>query len=297
MRLAITITTRNRRDELARTVAHVVQLNPPPDEFWICADGCTDDTVEWVQRECPAARLIVHERSRHSIRSRDEMLRATECEIVVGLDDDSYPLQPHFVRHVKARFAAWPRCAVLSFPQRSDEFPASLTQSDFGAPALVSTYVNAASAIRRRAYLELGGWPLEFEHAYDEPDFSLRCLAANWQVIYDPAVQVRHHWTPRMRNERNVHHRHARNEQLSILLRCPSPWWPALALRRAAGQFVYAARRGPGWIAREPIWWWRAVRDAGSAWQRRQPVNWSAYRRWLRLMAKPEPLRAEDLAA
>lgn len=290
MRLAVTIATHNRRHELERTCARLRQLQPAPDEWWICADGCSDDTVAWVQENLTGVKLIVHETARHSIRSRDEMLRASTCDIVVGLDDDSYPLDADFVTRVKARFAARPRCAVLSFPQRTDEFPETLEQSEFGVLSRTGCYVNAASAIRRATYLELGGWPLEFEHMGDETDFSLRCIAAGWDVLWDPTCVVRHHWSSQMRNERSNHHRHARNELWSILLRCPSPWWPGIAVRRAAGQFVYACRRGPAWVLREPIWWFSAIRGAPALWPTRTPVSWSAYKRWLRLMRHPEPV-------
>ena len=67
MRVAITIATKNRRDDLARTCAELRKLNPAPDEFWICADGCTDDTVAWVKQHVPEARLIEHAVSQHSI--------------------------------------------------------------------------------------------------------------------------------------------------------------------------------------------------------------------------------------
>ncbi|MEY4939529.1 MAG: hypothetical protein RIQ93_1264 [Verrucomicrobiota bacterium] len=290
MRLAITIATRNRRAELERTCAALARLEPPADEFWICADGCDDDTVEWVRRHCPEAQLMVHAQSRHSIRSRDEMLGATDCDIVVGLDDDSYPLDKDFVSVVKARFAAWPDCAVLSFPQRTDEFPGTLAQADFGPTMLVGTYVNAASAIRRQAYLDLGGWPLFFEHAADEPDFALRCIASGWQVIHDTSIIIRHHWSALMRNEVRVHHRHARNELWSVLLRCPCPWWPLVALRRAAGQFGYACRRGPSWMGREPLWWWEAAKGFMRVWQQRQSLEWSAYSRWRQLLRNPQPV-------
>jgi GT2 family glycosyltransferase len=290
MKLAVTVATKNRREELARTCAMLAALDPPADELWICADGCTDDTAAWVRAHLPHARLIVHECSQHSIRSRDELLRATAADLVVGLDDDSYPLDSDFVARVKARFVADPRLAVLSFPQRTDEFPATLTQTDFGPPLHVGSYVNAASAMRRLTYLELGGWPLYFEHMGDEPDYALRCLAAGHEVIHDTSLVFRHHWSVRERNEITNHHRHARNEAWSVLLRCPFPWWPFVLLRRAAGQFAYAAKRGPSWIIREPQWWWRALFGAPRAWRDRNPVPWSAYRRWRRLLRHPEPL-------
>lgn len=290
MRLAITIATHNRRTELERTCTQIAQLDEQPDELLICADGCTDDTVTWVKTNLPRARLLVHPVAKHSIRSRDELIRATGCEIVVGLDDDSYPLNADFVTRVKKRFAEHPRCAVLSFPQRTDEFPATLAQIDFGPMLRTGTYVNAASAIRCSAYLELGGWPLFFEHMGDEPDFALRCLAAGWEVIHDPTSLIRHHWSGLMRNEQRNHHRHARNEIWSVLLRCPSPWWPFMIVRRAAGQMFYAARRGPRWLIYEPRWWYAALSGAPRAWRERHPVPATVYRQWLRLLRQPEVL-------
>ncbi len=289
MRVAITIATRNRRADLEQTCGELRKLSPQPDEFWICADGCTDDTIAWVRQNAPHARLIEHRTSVHSIRSRDEMIRATACDIVVGIDDDSYPMAADFVTHVRARFGARPRCAVLSFPQRTDEFPATLAATDFGPALQLGSYVNAASALRRSTYLELGGWPLIFEHAADEPDYSLRCIDAGWEVLFDPAQPFRHHWSPRMRNEIGIHHRHSRNEQWTVLMRCPAPIWPFACIRRAAGQFAYAVKRGPAWVVREPIWWIRALRGASRAWALRAPVSAAAYRRWRQLLKKPEP--------
>ncbi|PTX91098.1 glycosyltransferase [Opitutus sp. ER46] len=288
MRLAITIATRNRRELLAQTCAQIARLDPPPDELWICADGCDDDTVAWTRQHAPAAHLIVHPHSRHSIRSRDEMIRAAEVDVIVGLDDDSYPLDLDFVARVKARFSGWSRCAVLSFAQRTDEFPATLMATDFGPTALVGSYVNAASAIRRTVYLELGGVPLEFEHMGDETDFSLRCIAAGWEVVHDPTTVIRHHWTPVARSEWRNHWRHSRNEFWSILLRCPLPWAPFIALRRAVGQFCYACRRGPGWAVREPLWWSAGLAGMPAMMAQRCPVRWPSYRRWLHLMRQPE---------
>ena len=42
MTFAVVITTRNRREELRRTLSNVQQLQPQPNEIVICADGCTE---------------------------------------------------------------------------------------------------------------------------------------------------------------------------------------------------------------------------------------------------------------
>jgi glycosyltransferase involved in cell wall biosynthesis len=67
MKIGICITTHNRREELARTLGALQQLTPPADELLVCADGCTDGTVAWLQSAHPAVRLIEHAVSRGSI--------------------------------------------------------------------------------------------------------------------------------------------------------------------------------------------------------------------------------------
>ena len=133
MSVGICIATHHRRADLARTLREIARLDPPPAEIIIAADGCTDGTPEFVAREYPAARLIVHDAARGSIPSRNEMASVCASEIFLSLDDDSYPMETDFLLRVARLFAENPALAVASFPQRTDEFPASLTQ-----PAAIS---------------------------------------------------------------------------------------------------------------------------------------------------------------
>src|SRR5688500_17066670 len=93
LRCGVCIATHNRRDELARTLAQLRQLDPLPDEIHVCADGCTDGTEDLIRAEHPEVRLLVHESGRGSISSRNELARACTCEIFLSLDDDSHPLE------------------------------------------------------------------------------------------------------------------------------------------------------------------------------------------------------------
>src|SRR5690606_30687697 len=131
-----------------------------------------------------------------------------------------------------------------------DEFPETLEQKDFGPSVFTGNYVNAAAAFRRSTYLELDGWDTSFEHMYDEPDYSLQCLAHGWQIYHFTGASIRHHYSPRNRKEIAIHHRHARNEQWSAWRRCPFPQVIAVAAGRAIRQAGYAARRGANWLVR-----------------------------------------------
>jgi GT2 family glycosyltransferase len=290
MRLSVVISTRNRCQDLAATLRALAGLAPRPDEILVCLDGCTDHTAEMLRAEFPDVMTLVNPTARGSIPSRDRLLRAAIGELALSLDDDSHPVELGFVAAVAATFARDPRLAVLWFPQRTDEFPASLHQTDFGTDRSTGTYPSSGAVLRRSTYLELPGYAGVFEHAYEEPDYALQCIAAGWRVQYHAGLTIRHHYSILNRNERRTHQFHARNEQWSIWLRCPWPWWPLLSARRLLGQARYAARRGPGWLIREPKWWWRTLRGCGPIWRQRAPVAWRAYRRWLRLLRRPESL-------
>jgi GT2 family glycosyltransferase len=269
----------------------VARLAPAPDEVLVVADGCTDGTAEFLHTEHPAVRVIVHDAARGSIPSRNEMAEATTCEVMLSLDDDSHPIEADFIARVAELFAARPRLAVVSFPQRTDEFPETLKATDFGPAKFVASYANSGAAIRRTVFRELGGYPAQFGHMYEEPDFALRCVSAGWEVWCDTSRTIRHHFTGTQRSEVRNHHRHARNEVWSVLMRCPAPQVVAVAAFRALRQFGYAWSRG--WAVREPQWWWACLAGVPACLRQRRPLPWQRYRAWMELARNPVANEAE----
>lgn len=292
--LAVMITTKNRLHDLERTMRVLQRLDPLPEQILITADGCTDETVERVQRELPSALLYVNDPGLGSVASRDRMLQSARCDLVLSLDDDSYPEQGDCVARLKELFAAEKAVSVAHFPQRSDEYPESLVKSDFGASKLTGSYPNSGACYRRQDYLDSSGFPAEFFHAYEEPDYALQVVAAGKQVLYTPILTIRHHYSPVERSEMHTHQRHARNELWSAILRCPLPWLLWMLPYRVFSQARYAASRGIGWLLREPQWWWDAVKGIPAMLSQRKPVGRTAYHRWLRLLRTPENTHLEN---
>jgi len=292
--LAVSIATHNRKEDLRRTLEALRQLQPRPDEIIVCADTCRDGTEAMLRAEFPEVTVLVNEVSLGSIGSRDRIIATSRSDLLLTLDDDSYPCEPDFIARVKALFAADPTLGVVTFPQRSDEFPETLTQEDFGPSTEVGTYTSSGAVFRKALYERLGRFPLFFFHAYEEPDFALRCMSAGHRNICCTALTVRHHYTNVMRNEMRTHHRHARNELWSTLMR--APWWavPFMLPYRVFSQMRYAARRGVGWALREPVWWWQALGGLGKACGARAPVDWATYRRWIALIRAQQPLPPGD---
>jgi len=283
MRVSLMITTSNRLDELRRTIQMLGKLNPPPDEILITADGCTDGTAEFVTSALPNAKLIVNQPAIGSVASRDRMMREAKGDLVLALDDDSYPEQSNCIARIIPFFQKRAELAVLHFPQRTDEYPETLTKTDFGAEHLTRSFANSGAVLRRSTYLQLAGFESRFYHMYEEPDYGLQCVAAGYDVVFSPVVAIRHHYSGRARDEIRIHHRHARNEFWSTLMRCPFPFAPGVLAWRVFSQFRYACKRGWSWVVREPAWWWQAASGIPYCLRKRRHVSWTAYKRWLAL--------------
>ena len=101
MTVSVMITTIGRVTDLRRTWRALQQLNPRPLEVLITLDDFTEDMVAAVKTELPEARVFVNQVALGSVASRDRMMRAARGDLVLALDDDSYPEQSDcFVRIV-----------------------------------------------------------------------------------------------------------------------------------------------------------------------------------------------------
>ena len=283
MTVSVMITTKNRLGELRRTCDVLRRFNPPPLEIIITADGRTNGTAEFIKSSLPTAKLIVNQPGIGSVASRDRMMRAARSDLVLALDDDSYPEQLDCIARIVPVFEERPKLAVLHFPQRTDEYPETLAQIAFGSEHLTRSFANSGAVLRRSTYLQLPGFESRFFHMYEEPDYALQCVAAGYDVLFSPVITIRHHYSGETRDEIRVHHRHARNELWSTLMRCPFPFALGIAGWRVFSQFRYACKRGWYWVVREPVWWGQALAGIPYCVRRRRPVSWGGYKRWLAL--------------
>jgi len=211
------------------------------------------------------------------------MMRQAKADLVFALDDDSYPEQIDCIALISRFFEKKPKLAVLHFPQRTDEYPETLSQTQFSRERLTRSFANSGAVLRRSTYLQLPGFEPQFFHMYEEPDYALQCVAAGYDVLFSPILTIRHHYSRQARDEIRVHHRHARNELWSTLMRCPFPFAFAIVAGRVFSQFRYACKRGWFWVIREPAWWWQALAGVPYCLRKHRPVSWAVYKRWLSL--------------
>jgi len=149
MTASIMITTRNRCSALQATCRRLVELQPQPKEVLICADGCTDGSVAMIKTEFPQFQLIENEPAVGSVAARHRLLTMATGDIVVSLDDDSYPTDKDFFARLPDAFAAYPEAAVITFPE--------LRNGETSAPACEEAVFSLSSSLPRRSSAEAGG--------------------------------------------------------------------------------------------------------------------------------------------
>lgn len=290
MNFSVIITTHNRREDLIQTLKQIQKMRPSPAEILITADGCSDGTEDLVQNEFPDIRIFSNQPGKGSVASRDHMIRESHNRYILCLDDDSYPVEKDFFTRMETILRNSPDAGLVTFPQRSEEYPASLNRKDFGSPRWIGSYPNSGAVYDRELYLNLPGFPHFFFHAYEEPDYAIQVISAGKKVLFSTSATIRHHWAGTGRNEGRTHRRHARNEALSVILRAPQWAIPLLLPYRALRQFQYAWKRGFDWVIREPLWWWDFFKTVPIAMRNRKPVTWDAYYQWLVLLKNPKPI-------
>jgi GT2 family glycosyltransferase len=286
MKISVMITTRNRASSLQRTLECIKTLDPQPFEILVTADACSDETIRSILSTNPEVVLIVNSEGQGSVASRHRMMQMAHGDLVLALDDDSYTEQKDCLAIIPAFFQQNPRLAVATFPQRTDEYPETLSQSDFGRIRAVRSFASSGACLRVEAYRSLDGFQEHFFHMYEEPDYALQCIANDWEVCFSPSVTIRHHWVGDARSELKNHHRHARNESWSALMRCPMPFLIGILIARVISQASFAATRGLKWFCTEPCWWFAALIKIHFILSKRKPVAWEHYKRWLALPDK-----------
>jgi len=278
----IVIPSYNRKEDLERTCEQISRLNPGPEAVIVVLDGCTDDSKQMIESRFPSVQLIVHARSKGSVPSRDEAFLLVKSDLIVSFDDDSYPMDYDFLARVSDLFHAHPEAAVISFPAIHDDGNPEDPNLGPDKPARnVASFISAAAVIRRSVYGPMARYVHFYEHGYEEPDLSLQCYAMGRTVWFEPSLRIRHHLSTASRSWIRVHQRKARNEVLGVIIRSPLRYAPALIAFRVFRRLQVAQREG--WLLREPVWWWQAIRRIPASLRMRNPVPAPQYMSWLRL--------------
>ncbi|MCB1153017.1 MAG: glycosyltransferase family 2 protein [Deltaproteobacteria bacterium] len=177
-------------------------------EFLGIDDGSDDGGAEILE----AVGFAIHrfERSRGPAAARNEGVHAAKGEVILFLDADVVPLDD-LIAHVRGRFTHEPTLLALSgvyhpAPANRGFFPlykALLCYAWFDGKARFGSLETACAAVRRRAFLDAGGFDESFTGA-DVEDYELGYrLGGSAGIEIDHAMRVKHHFPGFFANLKN----------------------------------------------------------------------------------------------
>ena len=277
--ISAVVLAHNRRDAVARNLHHLKEL--PVNEVIVVDNASTDGTADVVNgTDDPRVRLVRSE-TNLGVGGRNLGVAASSCDLLLLVDDDSFPL-PGAIEKLVAAITASDRVGVVGgFIHDKDRTGAPLEPGAVGTfdwwlragatgPAgpsgFPSTYFpECGCLIRRDAYLDAGGFFEPYFFHISEPDLAIRMLAKGWDVRYLPEAEFEHAKEPR--GGEYV----SRNLRFRVRNRLWFCWrhYPAdVALRRALG-FALLDIAEAIWL-RAPA---AFVGGAAAAWRERDAVR------------------------
>jgi N-acetylglucosaminyl-diphospho-decaprenol L-rhamnosyltransferase len=264
-RVTVSVLTYNRAAELAVTLRRILEgCGGAP--VLVVDNGSTDGTPEVVRSFAPRVR---HVRLSHNqgAAGRNTGVLLAQTPYVALCDDDTWWAPGSLARAADAlddhAGLAIVTARVLVGPgQREDPTCAEMANSPLGpAPDLPGSpilgFLAGASMVRRRAFLDAGGFEPRFFLGGEERLLAVDLASRGWSMVY-VADAVVHHHPSRVRDTNARRELCARNALWFTWLR--RPWRSALGetarvLRRAAGdgavlRGALRALAGLPWVAR-----------------------------------------------
>ena len=190
--IAILISTKNRKSDLAITLHKIEKLRNRNDVVCVVFDdGSTDGTYEFVQQDFPDVIIKRNKVSKGYLYCRNRMLNETNTDYAISLDDDAYFLTENPIEIIQHYFDQNSKCGVIAGRIFWDCIEPENKHSN-DEPQVVKGFVGCGHVWRMKAWRDIPNYP-EWFHFYGEESFaSLQLLKHTWEVHYVPELLVQH---------------------------------------------------------------------------------------------------------
>jgi GT2 family glycosyltransferase len=199
--VTVVMATLNRRAEALNALDHLLALPERP-PIVVVDNGSSDGTVEAIHRAHPGVGTIALAENLGGMARTIGAASAT-TRYVAFSDDDSW-WAPGSIGRATELLDAHPRLGVLvarvlvGEQQRLDPSSATMRSSplppgDGAAGVPVLGFMACAAALRRAAFLDVGGFHRRFGIGGEEALLAMDIAAAGWELAYVDQVVVHHH--------------------------------------------------------------------------------------------------------
>jgi GT2 family glycosyltransferase len=231
MQFTILIVSKNRKEELARTLNILSALiDPSQVEVLVFLDGCADTSLD-LQSEFNWVRWFDSPTSLGASVARHQIYPLANAEILIGLDDDAHPLQFDFLLKIKSLFEKYPNVAILAFEEIKGVYTSDVEAIQYAEiqemEYITSEFIGCGFAIRKSVYDLTNGFPVWIDIYGEESCLSIEVLSKGYDILYTNKVKVNHRVDKQQRvlNKRNYFRfeRQLKNSTYYFLVYYPKP--------------------------------------------------------------------------
>jgi GT2 family glycosyltransferase len=295
--ITISILNHQRRETLRACLDRALAQNHPAFEVLVVDNASTDGSPEMVEQAFPSVRLI-RLPGNVGCGGRNVGIETARGDLVVTIDNDVLFEGPDALRQAEALFAHRPGLVCASF--RILGADGRLSRRDWCHPrdpseaeaVFPTDYVlEGACAFRKSAFLRAGGYWEPFFLGHEGLDLALRLLDAGGELIYWPAVAVRHLAAVDARPSSRIYYTFTRNS-IWLALRNHRPRTAALSIAKDLALMSASSVRSRQFGA-----FLRGLADAFTgrhdALRSRRPLRRATYRRLRELRRQAPSLLAK----
>ena len=286
--LTIGITTRHRPQALVRLVESLHLLSDFDLRVIVFDDGSEPPAAQTLAGVGSnlSIRIIRDDTGASYIAGRNRIVRTTDTEFVLLLDDDAVILAASAIRDALAVLERDPSVSAVAFAQAEatgEPWPVGMQPGRADAPALVPSYIGFAHLLRVEHFLAHGGYREMLVFYGEEKELCVRLWNEGSKVVYLPHARIAHVPDRGGRSDTRYVRFAIRNDCLFSILNEPFPL-PLLSIPVRLRRYHRMARAIPGgdpggfrWLLAD------LVRVLPEAWRQRRPVSWRAIRSWRHL--------------
>lgn len=275
---SVVVTTHDRNEELEVCLASLARQTIPL-EVIVLDDKGSEETRRVVEQSFPGARYLHVAKGRGPAFQRNRGVEAASCEVVFSLDDDVELVDPTTFEKTLPEFDD-PRVGAVGIPYLNVRISDNLLHVAKNPERRLHAFVGAAHAVRRSAFLEVGGFRDHFFYMGEEGDLSIRLAEQGYEVRAGVAPPLHHFESPR-RSSKRAAVCGRKNDVLFAMHNVPQPYFlPHLGMTIVNG-VRFGIRHGhAGWHLSG------LAQGLAEAWQHRKdrrPVSLATYKAFRRL--------------
>ncbi len=217
--VSIVILNYKRRDTLIKVLESSLRQNYPLLEVIVVDNGSGDGTVEFLEENYPDVRTVALEKN-IGCAGRNKGIEAARGDVVVTIDNDVYFDSADEVVKIVRFFDRHPDAACVSFKVHNP-YTGGLHARDWCHPRDYREYSEkefetyyipeGASAFRKEALDEVGGYYEPLFIGCEGYDLALRMIDRGYKIMYTPDVLVWHSMEPETRESWRPYYYYTRN--------------------------------------------------------------------------------------